>query len=31
MAELKNKAQNPDWVETCIFNAPKCLAIFEPA
>jgi hypothetical protein len=31
MAELKYKAQILDWVETWIFNAPKCLAVFEPA
>jgi hypothetical protein len=31
MAEMNYKAQIIDWVETWTFNAPKCLAVFEPA
>jgi hypothetical protein len=30
MAEMNYKAQILDWVETWTFNAPKCLAVFEP-
>ena len=29
MAELGYKANILDWVETWMFNAPKCLAIFK--
>jgi hypothetical protein len=29
MAELGRKAEILDWVETWIFNAPKCLALFK--
>jgi hypothetical protein len=29
MAELNYKANILDWVETWVFNAPKCLAIFK--
>jgi hypothetical protein len=29
MAELGAKMQLVDWVETWIFNAPKCQAIFR--
>jgi hypothetical protein len=29
MAELDYKMTLLDWVETWIFNAPKCLAIFR--
>ncbi len=31
MAELGYKASVLDWVETWLFNSPKCLAVFEPA
>jgi len=31
MSELKYKANIIDWVETWTFNAPKCLAVFNPA
>ena len=29
MAELGYKANILDWVETWVFNAPKCLAVFK--
>jgi hypothetical protein len=29
MAELGSKMELVDWVETWIFNAPKCQAIFR--
>jgi hypothetical protein len=29
MAELGYKMQVVDWVETWLFNAPKCLAVFR--
>jgi hypothetical protein len=31
MAELDYKADILDWVETWTFNAPKCMAVFQPA
>ena len=31
MAELNYKAEVLDWVETWMFNAPKCLAVFRAA
>jgi hypothetical protein len=31
MAELNYKANILDWVETWTFNAPKCMAVFQPA
>ncbi|MBM3340853.1 MAG: extradiol ring-cleavage dioxygenase [Betaproteobacteria bacterium] len=31
MAELNYKADVLDWVETWMFNAPKCLAVFKAA
>ena len=29
MAELGSKMELVDWVETWMFNAPKCLAVFK--
>ncbi len=31
MSELNYKADIVDWVETWMFNAPKCMAVFKAA